>query len=96
MMLLLSLVTQTRRIQQTQKKALINRKKSAAHRSVVNRFVELPSSTDDIVETVTKNLLEIQKNVFSAFMKVLSRICYLARTDCLYAAIMILNQIFVN
>ena len=29
-------------------------------------------------------------------MKILSSICYLARQRCLYAAIMILNQIFVN
>ena len=32
--------------------------KLVVHHSVVNRFVEVSSSTDDIVGTVTKNLLE--------------------------------------
>ena len=34
------------------------REKLVVHHSVVNRFVEVSSSTDDIVGTVTKNLLE--------------------------------------
>ena len=72
MMLLLSLVTQTERMQQTHKKAC--HEKSAVHRSAVNRFVEVPSSTGDIVGTVTKNLLEIQQKKFSALMKILSSI----------------------
>ena len=39
----------------------------------------MPSSTDDIVGTVTKNLLEIQQKNVSALMKILSSIRYLAR-----------------
>ena len=39
----------------------------------------MPSSTDDIVGTVTKNLLEIQQKNFSALMKILNSIRYLAR-----------------
>ena len=39
----------------------------------------MPSSADDIVGTVTKNLLEIQQKNFSALTKILSRIGYLAR-----------------
>ena len=39
--------------------------KSVVHRSAVNCFVEVPSSTDDIVGTVTKNLLEIQQKKIS-------------------------------
>ena len=74
-MLLLSLVTQNGRMQQT-KKALINMK-SLAHCSAVNRFVEVPSSTGDTVGTVIKNLLEIQQNNFSALIKTLSSIFYL-------------------
>ena len=35
--------------------------KSAVHNSAVNRVVEVPSPTDDIVGTVTKNLPEIQQ-----------------------------------
>ena len=62
MMLLLSLVTQTGRMQQTHKKAC--HEKSAVHRSAVNRFVEVPSSTDDIAKTVTKNPLELQQKTF--------------------------------
>ena len=53
--------------------------KSAVHRSAVNRFVEVPSSTDDIVGTVTKNPLKIQQKNFSALMKIPSSIRYLAR-----------------
>ena len=52
---------------------------SAVHRSTVNRFAEVPSSTDDIAGTVTKNLLKIQQKNFSALMKILSSIRYLAR-----------------
>ena len=48
--------------------------KSAVHRSVVNRFVEVPSSTDDIVGIVTKHLLEIQQKNFLALIKILSSI----------------------
>ena len=51
--------------------------KSSVHRSAVSRFVEV--STDDIVGTVTKNLLEIQQKNFSVLMKILSSILYLAR-----------------
>ena len=68
-MLLLSLVTQTGRMQLTHKKAC--QEKLVVHRSAVNRFVEVPSSTDDIVGTVTKNLLEIHQKNFSALMKIL-------------------------
>ena len=75
-MLLLSLVTQTGRMQLTHKKAC--QEKLVVHRSAVNRFVEVPSSTDDIVGTVTKNLLEIQQKNVSALMKILSSIRYLA------------------
>ena len=93
MMLLLSLVTQTGRMQQKQKKGFNQHEKSGVHRSVVNRFVDVPSSTDDIFGTVTKDLLQIQKKKFSALMKILST---LRVKDCLYAAIVILYQIFVN
>ena len=61
------------------KKGFNQHEKSAVHRSAVNRFVEVPSSTDDIVGTVTKNLLEIQQKNVSALMKILSSIRYLAR-----------------
>ena len=59
------------------KKGFNQHEKSAVHRSAVNRFVEVPSSTDDIVGTVTKNLLEIQQKNFLALMKILSSIRYL-------------------
>ena len=49
------------------------------HLSAVNRFKEVPGSTDDIVGIVTKNPLEIQKKNLSALMKILSSIGYLAR-----------------
>ena len=39
----------------------------------------MPSSTDDIVGTVTKNLLEIQQKYFPGLMKILSSNRYLAR-----------------
>ena len=52
--------------------------KSSVHRSAVSRFAEVPSSTDDIVGSVTKNLLEIQQKRFSALMKILNSICYIA------------------
>ena len=66
MMFLLILVTQTGRMQPTQKKASINMKSQQFIVPAVNRFVEVPSSTDDIVGAVTKNLLEIQqKKLFS-------------------------------
>ena len=39
--------------------------KSAVHRSVVNRFVEVPSSTDDIVGTVTTSVRNPAKKLFS-------------------------------
>ena len=61
------------------KKGFNQHEKSAVHRSAVNRFVEVPSSTNDIVGTVTKNLLEIQQKDVSAIMKILSSIRYLAR-----------------
>ena len=61
------------------KKGFNQHKKSEVHRSAVNRFAELPSSTDDIVGTVTKNLLEIQQKNFSALMKILSNIRSVAR-----------------
>ena len=79
MMLLLSLITQTGRMQQTHKKGLNQHEKSAIHRSEVKRFVEVSSSTDDIVRTVTKNLLEIQQKIFSALAKILISIRYLVR-----------------
>ena len=41
----------------------------------------MPSSTGDIVGTVTKHLLEIQQKNFSALMKILSSIRYLARQE---------------
>ena len=75
------------------KKGFNQHEKSEVHCSAVNRFVEKPISTDDIVGTVTKNLLEIWQKKISALMKILSGIRF---KDCLYAAIMILNQIFVN
>ena len=37
------------------------------HLSAVNRFKEVPSSTDDIVGIVTKNPLEIQKKKLIRF-----------------------------
>ena len=46
-------------MQQTQK-GFNQHEKSAFYCSGVNRFVEVSSSTDNIVGTVTKNLLEIQ------------------------------------
>ena len=61
------------------KKGFNQHEKSEVHRSAVNRFAELPSSTDDIVGTVTKNLLEIQQKNFSALMKILSNIRSVAR-----------------
>ena len=39
----------------------------------------MPSSTDDIVGTLIKNLLEKQKKNLSALMKILSSIRYFAR-----------------
>ena len=84
-MLLLSLATQTGRmlacilIATDTKKGFNQHEKSAVHHSAVNRFVEVPSSTDDILGTMTKNLLEIQKKELSASMKILSNIRYIAR-----------------
>ena len=78
MMFLLSLVTQTGRMQQTQK-SFNQHEKSAVHHSAVNRFVEVPSSTGDIVWTVTKNLSEIQQKNLSSLMKILRSIRCLAR-----------------
>ena len=46
------------------KKGFNQHEKSAVHRSAVNGFVVVSSSTDDIVELVTKNLLEIQQKKF--------------------------------
>ena len=66
-------------MQQTQKKGFNQHEKSAVHCSAVNHFVEVPSSTDGIAGTVTKNLLEIQPKNFSALMKILTAIRYLAR-----------------
>ena len=43
------------------KKDFNQHEKSAVHSSAVSRFVEVPSSTDDIVGTVTKYLLGIQQ-----------------------------------
>ena len=60
------------------KKGFNQHEKSAVHYFAVNRFVEVPSSTDDIVGSVTKNLLEIQQKRFSALMKILNSICYIA------------------
>ena len=77
-MLLLSLVTQTGRMQQTQK-GFNQDEKSAVHRSAVNGILEVPGSTDNIVGTVIKNLLEIQQKTLSALMNILSSIRYLAR-----------------
>ena len=51
---------------------------SVVHHSAVNRFVQVPSSTDDIVGTVTKKLLKTQQKKLSALMKILSSIRYLA------------------
>ena len=59
------------------KKGFNQREKSGVHRSAFSRFVEASSSTDDIVGTVTKNLLEIQQKNFLALMKILSSIRYL-------------------
>ena len=66
MMLLLSLFTQTGRMQKTQK-SFNQHEKSAVQRSAVNRFVEVPSSTGDIIGTVTKSLLEIQQKKHFSF-----------------------------
>ena len=65
-------------MQQTQK-GFNQHEKSAFYCSGVNLFVEVSSSTDNIVGTVTKNLLEIQQKNLSALMKILSSICYLGR-----------------
>ena len=79
------------------KKGFNQHEKSAVHCSAVNRFVQVPSSTDDIVGTVTKNLLEIQQKNLSALMKILSSIRYFARQRLsLRSLYLILNQIFVN
>ena len=63
-----------------------------------NKKSAVPSSTGDIVGTVTKHLLEIQQKNFSALMKILSSIVSstLRVKNCLYAAVMVLNQIFLN
>ena len=72
------------------KKGFNRHEKSAVHRSAVDRFIEVPSSTNDIVGTVTKNLLEIQQGKeknsvrnttrnLSGLMKILSSTHYLAR-----------------
>ena len=61
------------------KESFNQHEKSAVHRSAVNRFVEVPSSTDDIDWTVTKHLLEIQQKNLSALMKILCSIRYLVR-----------------
>ena len=61
------------------KKGFNQHEKSAVQYSAVNRFVEVPSSNDDIVGSVTKNLLEIQQKSFSALMKILNSVCYIAR-----------------
>ena len=61
------------------KKGFNQHEKSAVHCSAVNRFVQVPSSTDDIVGTVTKNLLEKKQKDLSALMKILSSFHYLAR-----------------
>ena len=45
------------------KKGFNQHEKSAVHRSAVNRFVEVPSSTDDIVGTVTKSLRNTTKKL---------------------------------
>ena len=45
-------------------KAFTQQEKSVLHCSAVNRFVEMHSSTDDIVRTVTKNLFEIQQKTY--------------------------------
>ena len=64
MMLLLSLVSKNWKNATGTKKGLNQHEKSAVHRSAVNRFTEVPSSTDDIVGTVRKNLLEIQQRTY--------------------------------
>ena len=74
------------------KKGFNQHEKSAVHRSAVNRFVEVPSSTDNIVGTVTKDLLEIQHKPF----QLLSSICHLARQRLPLHSHNDLNQIFVN
>ena len=61
------------------KKGFNQFEKSKVHRSPFNHFVEVPSSTGDIVGTVTKNLLEVQQKNFSALRKILSSIRYLVR-----------------
>ena len=43
------------------KKGFNQHEKSVVHLSAVNRFKEVPGSTDDIVGIVTKNPLEIQQ-----------------------------------
>ena len=63
----------------TDKKEGFNQhEKPAVHCSAVNRFVEVPSSTDNLVGRVAKNLLDIQQKKISALMKILSSIRYLA------------------
>ena len=56
------------------KKGFDQHENSAVYCSAVSRFVEVISSTDDIVGTVTKNLLEIQEKNISGLMKTLSSI----------------------
>ena len=73
MILLLSLEEYNRH-----KKGFNQHEKSAAPRSAVNRFAGVPSSTDDIVETVTNNLLDIQQKILSTLIKALSSIRCLA------------------
>ena len=45
----------------THKKSFNQHEKSVVHLSAVNRFKEVPGSTDNIVGIVTKNPLEIQQ-----------------------------------
>ena len=58
------------------KKGFNQHEKSVVHRSAVNSFIDVSSSTDDIVGTVTKNLLEIQQKK-SALLKILDSIRFL-------------------
>ena len=54
------------------KKGFNQHEKSAFYCSAVNRFVEVSSSTDYIIGTVTKKLLEMQQKNLSALMKIIS------------------------
>ena len=54
------------------KKGFNQHEKSAFYCSAANRFVEVSSSTDYIVGTVTKKLLEMQQKNLSALMKIIS------------------------